>query len=206
MALPQMRVALIAPEPMLTDRAFVRIHNRAAKDSLRGQAIGHWKKRLPGHFQATARSKYGYKDRTPKYKAIKYRQGYGRTDLVRTGANKRKMLGEEPQIRAGGRAANPDGTAGQLRLSMILRFTFGAAAQVSTAKRIATGQRRGIVIDKRATAGVTIDQMRKEIATILPSEGGEIAQGFAKGYTVHLQDEISRRPRIRKRIEALNRS
>jgi hypothetical protein len=176
-----MRIGLIAPEPLLTDRAFVRLHNRVAKDALRDEALHHWKRRIPDHFRATARAKYSYKERTPRYKAIKMRQGYGRTDLVRTGATRDKITREQPTIRMGGRAANPDGTTGQLKLTMRMRFPFPLG---------------------QAGSGVTGDQMKKEVGRILPVEGSDVAAGFKKRYLDYLNKALATRPKLRKRYDA----
>src|SRR4051794_35425706 len=104
--LPQLRVALIAPEPLLDDRSFIRIHNKAAKLALRDEAQTHWKKRIPGHFTASAGSKYGYKERQPKYRAIK-KSRYGvNIDLVASGHTRDEITRTVPEIRIGGRAAS----------------------------------------------------------------------------------------------------
>ena len=198
--IPAMRVGLIAPEPLMTDRAFLRIHNRAAKDALRDQALEHHKKRLPGHFKATGRGKYGYKERKPGYKARKYREGYGRTDLVRTGATRDKMTGEDPKIRMGGKAANPDGSTGQLKLTMRLSFPFGLDAQHSHEQRADAERKFGRQFPMRENTGVTIADMRKEIGKIIATEARQIADGFHLGYVKNINAELKSRPRIRKKL------
>ncbi len=178
-----MRLSLIAPEPVLTDRAFVRIHNRAAKSALEEQAIKHWKERIPDHFDEAKQGKYPMAERSPEYQRIKERR-YGRkAKLVKTGRTRTAMTRNRPTIRLGGRAANPDGTAGSLRLTMILKFPFTVTSDAS--------QR-----------GVTGDQMRREIGVILPEEARQIIEGFEAGYVKHLNRELASRPRIRKRYEA----
>ncbi len=198
--IPSMRVGLIAPEPLVTDGGFLRIHNRSSKDALRSEALEHHKKRIPLHFRATARGKYGYKERKPGYKARKYREGYGRTDLVRTGATRDKMSGEEPKIRLGGKAANPDGSTGQLKLTMRLAFPFGLEAQAAHAKRAASEKRTGKSVPTRSNTGVTIADMRQEIGKIIADEARKIADGFHARYTKNLNHELRSRPRIRKRL------
>lgn len=200
--IPNMRVALILPEPLAVDRAFLRIHNRACKDALRDEAIKHWKDRIPGHFKDEARAKYGHMPRKPRYIAMKQRIFGRTTDLVLTGRTRTKMTREQPQIQLGGKASNTDGSIGALRLTMRLKFPFGAKAQAG----IANKARQGIRHTGPRTAGVTIAQMRKEISKILPEEARAIANSFRAGYMRHLNKELASRPKIRKRISPAGRA
>lgn len=185
MAIPSMRVGLIAPEPYLQDRAFIRIHNRAAKDALEEVAKHHHKVRIPQHFTLGASEKYGYAERKPKYKKYKLRRWNEPRDLVsgdnRNPKTKDYMARQTPRIRLGGKAANPDGTAGQLRLTMGLSFPFPLSRDVTA-------------------AGVSGQQMKREIAAITANEAKEIAEMFKQRYLFHLKKQLANRPRIRKRL------
>lgn len=185
--IPQMRIGLIAPDAILNDRAFIRIHNRAAKDALRESAMTHHKERIPMHFKIGAAEKYGYMPRRPKYKRYKLRRWNEVRDLVsgdRKGPPTKDFIKQPPVIRAGGKAANPDGSAGLLKLSIVLKLPFPTSG------------------DAYRPNGVSGVQMKREIAVVIASEGKEIAEQFKAAYVRILNEMLSKRPRIRKRYES----
>lgn len=185
--IPQMRIGLIAPDAILADRAFIRIHNRAAKDALRECAMTHHKERVPLHFQNGAAEKYGYMPRRPKYKRYKLRRWNETRDLVsgdRKGPPTKDFIKQPPTIRAGGKAANPDGSAGLLKLSIVLKLPFPTSDDT---------YRPGTVSGK---------QIKREIAAITGEEGKDIAEQFKSAYVRILNEMLQKRPRIRKRYEA----
>lgn len=193
--LPTFHVTIDAPEPLITDGGFVRLHNQVAKQALREEAIKHWKNRIPGHFDPRARGRYGHVKRKPKYEAMKQRV-FGRViDLVLTGQTKSKITKTQPDIRIGGAAF---GGKRELALTMTMRLPFGIEAQRAIAKKIRRGERH----TGPRTAGVTIAQMKQEIAAITEDERRAIAASFHHRYTELLNKELQSRPRIRKRIEA----
>lgn len=197
-----MRVALIAPDALLDDRAFLRIHNKAAKDALRECAITHWKTRIPGHFRKQSQAKYGYEPRKPIYRTLKARRMKSRTDLVYSGKTRDAVTSTQPTIRAGGRAANPDGSSGQLKLSMTMKLPFGVDAQKSVAKAVRRGKYSRGHVSGEHRPGVTIADMSSEIAAITTDEAKDIGQQFAKLYGEKLKAALATRPKIRKRLDA----
>lgn len=201
MPVPTVRANLVAPEPLLRERSFLRIHNRAAKDALRAEAEKHHKERIPGHFTRSAAQKYGHMRRTPRYMRMKARRWGSVTDLVKTGDTKDEMT-QNAVIRVGGKAADADGTSGELRVTIELRFPFGRDAQKAVAKAIRTGKLRRGHTSGAHRSGVTIRQMRKEIASITDAEHTQIARGFLRRYGENLASALSRAPRIRKRVQA----
>lgn len=192
-----MRISIEAPEPLLTDGGFVRLHNQVAKTALREEAVKHWKNRIPGHFDPRARGKYGHMKRKPKYEAIKQRIFGHITDLVLTGQTRSKITKTQPEIRVGGQAYGST-RAGGLNLTMTMRLPFGVEAQRAIAKKA----RAGIRHDGPRTSGVTIAQMKTELAAITEDERRAIAASFRQRYLELLNKELRSRPKIRKRIEA----
>jgi hypothetical protein len=170
MPVPTVRATLVAPEPLLNERSFLRIHNRCAKEALRAEGLDHHKRRIPQHFTRSAHAKYGYMRRKDKYMRIKARRYHSATDLVKSGATKQEMLQNTPKIRIGGKAADDAGASGELKLTLELNFPFSKDAQAAVAKRIASRRRfqRTYTYSSDKT-GVTIAQMKKEIATITPT-------------------------------------
>ena len=63
MPIPTIRATIAAPEPLLNERSFLRMHNRCAKDALREEGLAHHKQRIPGHFTRAAAGKYGHRRR-----------------------------------------------------------------------------------------------------------------------------------------------
>jgi hypothetical protein len=196
------RATLVAPEPLLKERSFLRLHNRSAKESLREQGLHHWKVRIPQHFTRSAHQRYGYMPRVPRYMRIKARRWRSVTDLVKTGRMRDEMTKTPPVIRVGGKAADDDGNTGALKLSLTMPFHVGQKAQQSYADRALA--RRSMRIRRMAglRTGVTIAQMRREVATIREDEGKDTARRFLKGYGTHLGRGLAKAPRIRKRVTA----
>jgi hypothetical protein len=183
------------------ERSFLRIHNRCAKNALREEAVKHHKERIPLHFQRSARQKYGYQPRKEKYMRFKARVFRSVTDLVKRGKTKDAMTQGESKIRLGGKAADENGVFGGMKATLELPFPIGTDAQKRIAKRIKSG--KGTRPTGPRGTGVTIPQMKKEIATIIPTESRDIAQGFLRRYGQHLARELARAPRIRKRVAAV---
>ncbi|MDQ3288917.1 MAG: hypothetical protein M3Q42_11805 [Pseudomonadota bacterium] len=209
MPLPTVRATIAAPEPLLQERSFLRLHNRAAKDALREEGEKHHKQRMPGHFQRSAAGKYGHMRRKEKYIRFKARRWRSVTDLVKTGATKMAMLQSQPTIRVGGKAADDDGKSGSLRLTLTMPFPPGAGAQQAYAQAspYARKQMKQRAAKEQAAASrVTIQQMRKELATIIDPEARDIAKGFIQRYGRHLARALAKSPRIRKRVAAAKAS
>lgn len=128
-----------------------RLHNSIVKDAVRDVLVEHHRRRIPGHFQRPAHGKYGYADRSPRYRAQKQRRYGSSIDLVRTGRTRQQMTTQR-QITVGGQA-----TAGTIRGRLTLRFPFpGGSLRF---KQDALGRQR-----------VTIEQMAREIRAITPDE------------------------------------
>lgn len=207
--LPTIRATLVAPEPLLVERSFLRLHNRCAKEALREQGTYHWQKRLPQHFLRSAHARYGYQGRSPKYMRIKARRWHSATDLVKTGHLKSDVLNTPPVIRIGGKASDDDGNAGGLKLTLTLPFHPGTKANAGYAE-LALAYGSGAVHAAKKNAarraaymiGVSIQQMRKELAAITDDEARDTARRFLRGYGQRLAAGLARAPRIRKRVAA----
>lgn len=173
-----MSVTLEMPEMINPDTPGARVNRTWAgsmKDGLRAVLRTHWKKRMPGHFRATARSKYQHFPRTKAYKRRKMRKFGSRTDLVMTGDSKRKMLSTEPTVRVGGKAQ--DGT---LRATMTLKWP--------TSK------------DKsNPPQGVGRVKMNDELSRWVPSEEAEASRQFRSEFAISLNRRMKQK-RVRRRF------
>lgn len=181
-AIPKLTLAIAVPERPAT--LVKREHNRIAKDALRTVLETHHKKRIPGHFEHSAHSKYGYKPRSPKYIRYKVKAFKTGDDLVMSGATQQKMI-REPQFVMSGAA---EGAQKKLGGKIVLRFAFGQSAQASYAKRAGYVQHKN---SKRPPKrpGVDIAQMRKEIQAMTPAERREMAEQFRAEY-LRLYDRL----------------
>jgi hypothetical protein len=209
MPLPAVRVTIAAPEPLLRERSFLRMHNKAAKEALREQGMFHWKNRIPLHFLRSAHTKYGYAARSAKYIRIKQRRWrQGGMDLVKTGHLRNDMLHTPPVIRIGGKASDENGDGGDLKLKLVLPFHVGDKAQLhymQLREAFGKGAVKAAKRDAAKKTGVSIAQMRKEIAAITADEGKDTARRFLKGYGQRLAVALARSPRIRKRVNQIRR-
>jgi hypothetical protein len=178
------------PDVLNDTQGVQRLHNKVGKEALRKELVTHQRKRIPGHFEATNRAKYSHMPRKEGYKYYKYRRFRSRTDLVATGRTKDAMT-RMYQIRIGGTASGETGLKGQL----ILRFPFTQTEAFRTSQKKRYGKP---VEQRRQVVGVTIEQMRKEISTIIADEQREIAQSLGKTYAQDLNKELASRPRLKK--------
>jgi hypothetical protein len=147
---------------------------------------------------------------------IKARRWHSATDLVKSGDLKRDMINTPPVIRIGGKAADSDGEGGELNLKLVLPFHVGDKAQAEyaalaeSAGRFGRGAARAAIRNAQRRAayrtGVTIAQMRKELATITPDEAAETARRFLRGYGRRLSEGLAKAPRIRKRVRTAQAS
>lgn len=159
----------------LTDR----VHNEISKKALREELEQHGKQRIRGHFEETARAKYGYKARNDKYRGYKRRRTGSLADLVFTGKSRSAMTKASGQkIRIGG-----TGAKGTLIGRLIMRFPFpGGTGRTKSGK-----PRRG----------VTIQDMISELRRFTPQEEREIATGFRDRYLAKLRNTPAGRRRIK---------
>lgn len=170
-----------------------RAHNKIAKDTLRRVLLTHATRRIPLHFTRPAHQRYGYAQRSARYRVIKQKKYHSTIDLVMTGRTKDAMSTQRT-ITVGGTAAG-----GNLRGDLKLRFPFGAAAQQAWARR-AKGKSKGAPLSARARRDgkprVTIAQMRKEIATIAPAEVSEINHELRDRYVDLVKTTTGARQRV----------
>ena len=203
MPLPICRATLVAPEPLLQERSFLRLHNRSSKEALRDEAVRHHKQRIPGHFTRSAAGKYKHQPRKPAYIRFKARRFRSVVDLVKTGQARDAMTKTSPAIRIGGQAADESGAASKpLKLTLTLPFHIGQKAQAGYAKKARAAKQGRPTRTRSRSSGVTIAQMRKELGTVTEDEGRDTARGFLKGYGRRLGEGLARAPRIRKRVNA----
>lgn len=160
-----------------------RKHNKWVRDTLKEALEEHHKKRIPDHFKQSARHRYKYAPRDPKYLKSKARYWGSRRDLVKTGDTEREMKRNKRIVISGsasGISQGKKGIAGRL----ILRFPFKGG----------TGRFK----KPHTRQAVNILQMKDEIERILPSEEHEINRGIAAGYMKRVEEFISKRKRKRR--------
>jgi len=155
-----------------------RLHNALCKRVFRTAIEFHHEQRIPKHFQRAAHGKYGYAERSARYRVRKQKKYGSSLDLVRTGATMRRMTSER-QLSIGGQAS----TSG-LRATLRLRFPFPADRS--------TG---GVRKDGRPK--ITAGQMVREIETIAPDEMAEIQKQIQDGYLVLVETDASARQRVK---------
>lgn len=171
--MPILSYSLEVPERLVHSD---RVHNRLMKVTMREAAEDHWRRRVPGHFTRPAHNKYGYAERSKKYRFYKQRKYGSSIDLVRTGRT-RHVMTTQKQIRLGGSA-----TGRGVIARVILRFPFPGGTQRFK------GQSR---------QRVTIEQMMREIRAITAAEGAEIATFVHGSYVRHVETDTSARQRIK---------
>lgn len=165
-----------------------RDHNKIAREALTDELAKHYRKRVPLHFKATARTKYGYAQRSAGYKRTKLKKYGGRTDLVKTGLTEQTFTKGPPKIVISGSATSMRGFGGRLVLGKFPFMVAYAAAKGISRYRPQRFQPKSALLRslwalrKKPKTGVNLDQMRKEITCITPDEGREIATGFLAGY------------------------
>lgn len=165
-----------------------REHNKFAREALTDELKKHYRVRVPQHFKATARAKYGYAPRSAAYKKMKLRRYGSRTDLVKTGMTEQAFTKGDPKIVISGSATSQRGFSGRLVLGS---FPFMIAARMLRgggryiARRFKPKTLIGRLIAARMfkpKGGVNLDQMRKEIICFTPDESKDVANGFLAGY------------------------
>lgn len=175
MPIPRLIVALEIPAPLIDGEEMERLHNRSARRAMRDTLLHHHKKRLPEHFKQTARHRYGYAARKPKYKAQKRRQFGSITDLVKTGRMRDQMLNAPPKPILTGSAGR-----GVLTGRILLRMRLANIGRVGK--------------------GVTPADMKEEIEKILPNEEQESASLYGSTFTHEINEGIRRSRVIRKQM------
>lgn len=182
-----------------------REHNRFSREALKDELALHHRKRLPWHFQATARSKYGYAPRSEAYKRRKMKRYGSRTDLVKTGATEQAFTKGQPKIVVSGAATSLRGFAGRLALG---KFPFLVAYRVFKGldryvprrfKPKSALLRAAASLVFKPKGGVNLEQMRKEITCFTKTESREVATGFLAGYWRRLTGLMAQRKRKRYR-------
>lgn len=144
-----------------------RYHNKYAKDAARYMMERHHAEHIPLHFKRSARSRYGYAARDPKYVRMKQRRWrQGGLDLVKTGRTRREMISQY-KLKLGGNAV-----AGTLTATLILRFPFKGG----------TGKFRRPSGPRGARAQVTIQQMIGEMQSFAHDEPPRLAAWFDEEY------------------------
>lgn len=154
-----------------------RKHNALVKVAVRAVLMHHWRNRIPGHFQRPAHNRYGYAQRNARYRFSKQRKYGSSIDLVRTGRT-RHVMTTQSRITVGGQASS-GGVTGRL----LLRFPFPGG----TRRFRRPGSRQAI----------TIEQMAREIETIIPTEVREIEQQIREFYMVLIETDTSKRQRVK---------
>lgn len=155
-----------------------RLHNALCKRVFRTVLEYHHERRIPQHFARPAHGKYGYAERSAKWRVRKQKKYGSSLDLVASGRTKRKMLAER-RLTIGGQAS-----ASGLKATLRLSFPFPADRS-----------RGGLRKDGRPK--VTAGEMVREIELILPAELAEIQKQIEDGYHVLVETDASARQRIK---------
>lgn len=154
-----------------------RKHNQLVKRAVHTVLMQHWRQRIPKHFTRPAHGKYGYAERSARYRVRKQKKYGTSIDLVRTGRTRHAMT-TQFRITIGGQASS-GGVTGRLHL----RFPFPGGTR--------RFRRRG------TRQAVTIEQMAKEIETITPDEVREITEQVRDAYMVLVDTDTSPRQRVK---------
>ncbi len=155
-----------------------RYWNRLAKAALRETLLFHWQEHLPKHFLPTARSRYNYKPRKQSWVFHKLKNYGTGTDLVLTGASRRRILGTFPDIVIGGAA---EGGKKGLEGTMTVRFAWNEKVRAQQRKKYEARKRKSY--ERRPTAPrpkaeVTIADMKREIRATTVEERAALALKF----------------------------
>jgi len=164
------------PDWLRSSARLERLHARASKEAARVVMMIHWRKRIPGHFETSARSKYRHKERLRSTKAKKRKFYKSMTDLIKTRRTKTKMTQQAPTIRVGGKASNT------LRVSMLLPFGFPAT------------------FDRSRPGSVSVEQMSLEISSWTDAEMSEAAKQYRDAYVDSFERLTANSPQIRQQI------
>lgn len=156
-----------------------RHHNRIVKDAARAMTERHHRENIPKHFQRSARRRYGYAPRDPKYVRSKQKRfGTGGLDLVKRGRT-RSWMKSAYKLRLGGNAE-----AGTLKSTLILTFPFkGGSGRL---RKVGT---RG---------GIVIQQMIREMERFADDEPKQLAEWFHEEYMRGVEKFRGGRKRTRK--------
>jgi hypothetical protein len=158
-----------------------RHHNKFAKEAMNRMLVTHHEQRLPKHFENDAHTKYGYADRSNKYKVSKLRKFHSITDLVKTGASRRKILSKSARkITIGGAA---EGGKKGLTGTLEVRFSFLGG----------TGRFRR----KDTHQEVSVEQMKKEVRATTRQERREMAKQCWREYWAQVKEFRGSRKRVR---------
>jgi hypothetical protein len=183
-----MTIVLELPAILDSGTRFQRDHKQWVKDALRREMVKHHKKRIPGHFKQSARSKYKHKPRKRRYMAWKRKVHKSARDLVMTGLTEKKFRSRYDKIEVGG-----GGKSSAVHVKMTLKWPFDTSFRMT---RRGGGSRP----KRRATPGVTLEIMNREMEAFTEQERNEINESFKNQYFKLLNAGI--KPLVRKRIVA----
>jgi hypothetical protein len=151
--------------------------NRFCREAMQECLQTHHRERIPLHFRQDARYRYGYKDRTARYRAAKRKRYKSTRDLVKTGASERRMKREGQIIVGGAAEGSKRPISGKLRL--MFDFTQTAAFEFSQMKRFKQAGRGWYdSAAGRRAAGVTIADMHREVQQMTPQERRAFAEQY----------------------------
>lgn len=131
--LPSFQMVVEMPEPFMNSHNAIKLHNRSVNSALEDTLRWYWKHDWRDHFLATARGKYGYRDRAVKYKAIKRKETGSITDIVHSGKTRTSMTHTVPKFSiakgsVGGIARQGTTTGSRFGTTGILTLKFGFPA------------------------------------------------------------------------------
>lgn len=185
--IPIMTVTVTLPrDPAL----FVRDHNRFSRAANVLAAQYHWQKHIPRHFQSFAAAKYGYQQRSGKYRKRKIKLVGNQPDMVFSGRSRRMMTGTQPTIRA-----TPKGSTLIMRLP-IDGGTGKILDAAAAARLFAAGKRshKGFT-QRQVNSQVQIVRRVAEMQAVSADEIRTLAEVRATEYV-----RLANQPGVKKRI------
>lgn len=168
-----------------------RTHNAWSRAAMRQILETHHKKRIPEHFKRSARGKYGYKNRKPRYMRYKARKYGSQTDLVFSGASKINIERNPKFVVAGAAEGGKKPIEGRIEVEFQWQARRRAALRASPALR--KKAYLNLLAGGRANTGVKTEDMKSEVRRILPNEASEMGIEFLHEYMKRYKNHPSQR-------------
>lgn len=143
-------------------RLLVRDHATFLRESLRETMREHHERHIPRHFEPFAAAKYGYLQRSARYRARKARAGYGNVDNVLTGRTRSQVTSSRTI------------TATQTRARLVMRLPLAGGTG-----RFKFQNAQGRLTDQQKQILARIEEVR----AIAPDEERYLGEFLIKQYT-----------------------
>lgn len=186
---PAFQVQVEVPER--PKQVATRTHNAWSRQAMRTILETHHAKRIPQHFKRSARGKYGYKARKPRYMRYKARKYGAQTDLVFSGASKINIERNPKFVVSGAAEGGKKTIEGRIEVEFQWQAKRRAALRASPALRAKAY--RNFLAGGRVNTGVKTEDMKSEVRRILSSEASEMAVEFLYEYMKRYKSHPSQR-------------